>query len=74
MEEHDADDWQGVEGKHQCAQMKRAARHTLDRVQQRITDLHRMERVLRKLIRDCEKRRDTASCPILSALDPGGQE
>ena len=38
-----------------------------------LADLRRMEVVLNNLIRACQKRRSTDACPILAALEVGGE-
>ena len=62
-----------VEGTHSCAGVERAARLTRQRVHERLADLQRMEVVLNNLILACQERRNTDACPILEALELGGE-
>ena len=50
------------------AAVKRAAQARLDDVEQRIAELRRVRKGLRKLIDDCPGRGDAQACPILAAL------
>ena len=61
-----------VKNGRRCDSIKRAAQATRKRVRERIADLRRMDTALNDLIRACDARRTTETCPILSALEVGG--
>ena len=55
-----------------CDAVARTTRQKIDVVQQRITDLRRMQRTLERLAAACAARRPTDDCPILEALADHG--
>ena len=52
-----------------CDPVQRKTRHKIEVVQQRITDLQRMKRILERLAGACAARRPTDNCPILEVLE-----
>lgn len=60
-----ADHERGVRG------VKRRAETKLDEIEQRILELQRMRRGLKKLIDECPGHGDPGACPILGALTHG---
>ena len=51
-----------------CGAARARAQKKLTDVRAKLADLKRIERVLRKLIADCERARGTVSCPLIAAL------
>ena len=48
--------------------IRNIASHRLNEIREKIKDLQRMEKVLSKLVHDCETTGETAPCPVISAL------
>ncbi len=53
----------------QCGKVKLQSQARLEIVQDKITGLRAMEKVLKRLIRTCAAKGTTASCPILESLE-----
>jgi MerR family mercuric resistance operon transcriptional regulator len=53
-----------------CEPVKKSAEIARARVQEQLTALRRMDKVLARLIRACDARTVTEECPILAALEP----
>lgn len=51
-----------------CGPARVRAEKKLTDVRAKLTDLKRIERVLRKLVADCERAHGTVSCPLIAAL------
>ena len=51
-----------------CGPARARAEKKLADVRAKLADLKRIERVLQKLIADCERTRGTVSCPLIAAL------
>jgi MerR family mercuric resistance operon transcriptional regulator len=54
-------------GRYTCAQVKRITVHHLDEVRQKVTDLQKIERVLRDMAAQCEGGQ-VPKCPVIDAL------
>jgi MerR family mercuric resistance operon transcriptional regulator len=54
-------------GRHTCAQVKRITVHHLQRVRAKVTDLRKIERVLREMAAQCDGGR-VPKCPVIGAL------
>lgn len=52
-----------------CKEMKSLLEAKLEEVDQRIKDMHRMRRVLQKLVVTCTTRTDQTTCPALWAIE-----
>ena len=57
-----------------CADVKRRAEAKISEVQQKIEYLRKINEALTKLAASCRGRGPTGECPILEALDTGGEE
>ncbi len=57
----------------QCGDVEQTARHARDRVQQRLQEMQGFERALSRLIHACEVGGTTDECPILKAIEAGGE-
>lgn len=55
-----------------CGPVREAAEAKISEVEERIADLKRLKAVLADLVVACGDRRETSECPILRALDGGG--
>jgi len=55
-----------------CDAVERRTRQKIEVVQQRIRDLQRMKRTLKRLAAACAARRPTDDCPILEVLEDHG--
>lgn len=53
-----------------CREIQHLAEHKLTKIQQKITDLQRLEESLRGLIVDCKANCNNARCPIIESLVP----
>lgn len=53
-----------------CSEIRRRAVLTLEEVERKLAKLQRMQRTLKKLIRDCEERKVHVECPVLASLEP----
>jgi MerR family mercuric resistance operon transcriptional regulator len=51
------------------ADIRRIAGSRLSSIRDKLADLRRMERVLSKLVRECEHSRSPGPCPIIAALN-----
>lgn len=56
-----------------CADVERTARHARDRLRQRLVEMQGFERALSRLIDTCERGGATEECPILQAIEAGGE-
>jgi MerR family copper efflux transcriptional regulator len=57
-----------------CERAQTRAAATRDRIAEKIRDLERMRTGLTAYVTACSRRRPIADCPLLSALDYGGDE
>jgi Hg(II)-responsive transcriptional regulator len=55
-----------------CAAVERSTRQKIERVEQKIASLQRMQHALERLAVACRTRRATEACPILEALEDHG--
>jgi MerR family mercuric resistance operon transcriptional regulator len=51
-----------------CREARVLGQHKLDDVREKMADLRRIESVLARLVRECDKARGTISCPLIGAL------
>lgn len=51
-----------------CAQARVLAEHKLDDVRAKLADLRRMEAALAQLVRACQDRKGSVSCPLIASL------
>lgn len=58
-----------VDGPASCETVEEATRAQLDSVESKIRELDRLRAVLRELVRSCEDRKRTGSCPVLEILE-----
>jgi len=56
--------------KSKCSEIRRRAVLTLQEVEKKLAKLQRMQRTLKRLIRDCGDRKVQAKCPVLASLEP----
>lgn len=51
-----------------CSDVQQMAEEKLENIQAKISDLNRLEKVLRQLIQRCDRSSDDSHCPIIEAL------
>jgi len=54
-----------------CSEARALAEHKLSEVRDKLASLHRIERALSGLIRDCEAYDDDVACPMIRSLQQG---
>ncbi len=55
-----------------CNQVQLLAESKLESVQTKLQDLKRLEKALKKLLKQCNNNQDKSCCPIVDALQPSG--
>lgn len=58
--------------KQSCAEVRQKAQQKLQQIDEKLQELKQLEKVVKKLIRDCEKHRPDELCPIFISLTPKG--
>jgi len=58
----------------ECGEVREIAQRKLDFVRGRISDLQKLETVLRELIRKCARSRQVNGCPIIESISGGIRE
>jgi len=58
-----------VSAKNSCHDVKELALHKIDSIEDKIRNLHRVKRALKKLAKSCRGKGPTSDCPILEAME-----
>lgn len=58
-----------VTPKNSCHNVKELALHKIETIEDKIRNLHRVKRALKKLVQSCRGKGPTSDCPILEAIE-----
>lgn len=56
-------------GNIQCQKVRKRAKNRLEDIQEKLKFLKRTEKILKKIIKDCEENKESSNCPIIESME-----